>query len=341
MVNDLLILGHGLAGAVLAETALRRGSSVHVFNAEQPGNASTVAAGMVNPLVLRRDVPSWRAAELLPIAEHFHARFDADRKTRTWHPLPLVKLFAAPQEETLWMRAMEDPQRAEFMARRHEPEIDAEGIPAPNGYGTVTRAGWLDVAAFLDAQRLRLTLEGRYSACLVQGTDIERSAGKVTINGISGKWLVHCTGPFANVHGSVPVKGETVTVHIPDLDLTRMVHRGIFLLPLGDRLYRAGSTFKWTDVWEGPTTAAKDQLMGKLRAIVDRPFELRAHWAGVRPASRDRRPILGKTGTHEAVFNGLGARGVLLAPWCAGHLLDHLFHGLPLDPEVDQARFIP
>jgi glycine oxidase len=61
--------------------------------------------------------------------------------------------------------------------------------------------------------------------------------------------------------------------------------------------------------------------------------------SGVRPTSRDRRPILGRTAPHEAVFNGLGSRGVLLAPWCARHLAAHLFDGAPLDPEVDAARF--
>jgi glycine/D-amino acid oxidase-like deaminating enzyme len=34
------------------------------------------------------------------------------------------------------------------------------------------------------------------------------------------------------------------------------------------------------------------------------------------------------------VLNGLGSRGVLLAPWCAAHLADHLFNGAPIDTEV-------
>ena len=49
--------------------------------------------------------------------------------------------------------------------------------------------------------------------------------------------------------------------------------------------------------------------------------------------------IEARTGPHEAIFNGLGSRGVLLAPWCAQHLTDHLFKGVPLDPEVDLERF--
>jgi glycine/D-amino acid oxidase-like deaminating enzyme len=64
------------------------------------------------------------------------------------------------------------------------------------------------------------------------------------------------------------------------------------------------------------------------------PAEIVDHQAGVRPASRDRRPILGQN-----ILNGLGSRGVLLAPWCATHLVDHLLAGRPIDPEVNASRF--
>lgn len=337
-MKDLLIIGHGLAGAVLAETARLRGLSVQVFDSKKPGNASTVAAGMVNPLVFRRDVPSWHAGELLPLAMRFHAAFDQRMATTTWHPMPLVKLFPTPVEAAQWERAMAQPESAPFMARVQEPEIDAAPIPAPHGHGTVPKAAWLDVAAFLAAQREQLVQDACFTAGEVHHRDIEHGNGTATVGGVQGRWIVRCEGPFADVPGLVPVKGETLTVHLPDLHLSRMVHRGIFLLPLGEGSFRTGSTFKWTDVWEGPTAEARNWMLAKLKTIVDAPMELVAHEAGVRPASRDRRPLLGVTGPREAVFNGLGARGVLLAPWCAEHLLGHLFDGHALDKEVDVAR---
>ena len=48
---DVLILGRGIAGAVLAEVLRQRGLRVHVFDRKRAGNASMVAAGVVNPLV--------------------------------------------------------------------------------------------------------------------------------------------------------------------------------------------------------------------------------------------------------------------------------------------------
>ena len=70
--SEITIIGRGLAGAVMVEVLRERGVQVRVVDRPIPGAASTVAAGIVNPVVLRRIVPSWRAAELLPIAEDFY-----------------------------------------------------------------------------------------------------------------------------------------------------------------------------------------------------------------------------------------------------------------------------
>jgi glycine/D-amino acid oxidase-like deaminating enzyme len=130
------------------------------------------------------------------------------------------------------------------------------------------------------------------------------------------------------------VKGEVLTVRIPGLRSGAAVHRGAFLLPIGDDLFRLGATFSWDDVWSGPTAQAKEELLARLARMTLLPAEVVDHRTGVRPASKDRRPILGPD-----ILNGLGSRGVLLAPWCAMHLVEHLLEGKKLDPEVDAARF--
>jgi glycine/D-amino acid oxidase-like deaminating enzyme len=135
------------------------------------------------------------------------------------------------------------------------------------------------------------------------------------------------------------VRGEGLTVRVQSLRLKSVVHRGVFIIPLGDDRYRVGATFAWDNVWSGPTDEARRWLLDKLDRIVSRPVEVEEHWAGVRPASRDRRPVLGRLSTCVAVLNGLGSRGVLLAPWSAQHLVSHLFDGTALDQEVDVQRF--
>lgn len=337
---DVLILGRGIAGAVLAETCLTRGLSFHVFDLKRDGNASMAAGGAVNPVVLRRDMPCWRAMELMPLSRSFYGAWQERLSISCWHPTPLVKIFPTQNDVKQWARAMAEPGTAPFIASRTEPEIDEAPLRAAHGYGTVTDAAWLDVPMLLEAQRAELLRNGELTERDVDGSEIQAGPEGVRIDQVQGRWLVRCVGPSARDTGLIPVKGETLTVRIPGLHLTRMVRGGVVLLPLGEDLYRVGATFKWTDVWEGPTEEARTLLLRKLEALVKVPIEVVAQHAGVRPTARDRRPILGKGGAHEAVFNGLGARGVMLAPWCAEHLLDHLFKGKELDPEVDRQRFV-
>jgi glycine/D-amino acid oxidase-like deaminating enzyme len=333
-----MVLGRGIAGAVLAETLLQRGLRVHVFDSKRPGNASMAAAGVVNPVVLKRDVPSWRAAELLPLAEAFYTAMETRLATRFWHPVELVKLFPGEREAAQWERAMRMPDTASFIDRRSQPQVDVAPLLAHEGHGTVHGSAWLDVPAMLEAQRQRLLLQGMLSERDVAEADIEQGGSGVRIGAYSAPWLVRCTGPFATLPGMVPVKGEGITARLPGLRVDRMLHRGVFLLPKGAEDYRVGATFKWDKVWEGPTDEAREWLLEKLGKLTPVRPEVLDHWAGVRPTSADRRPIMGKLSAHEAVLNGLGARGVLLAPWCAAHLADHLFEGEPLEDEVRSER---
>lgn len=339
MLHDAIILGHGLAGAVLAEVLQQRGLSIHVFNERRNGNASLVAAGVVNPIVFKRDIPSWRAGELLPIADGFYTDLQARYGIDLWHPLPMVKVFPSPIERDQWERVMQDTESSSFITQRPEVDVDQAPVGAPHGYGTVTKAAWLDVPLVLAAQRAKLIGDGRLTERNVQEEEIVNEQDHIRIGDVRARWLIRCSGPFSTARGLAPVKGETLLVRIPGLGFKNMVHRRVFILPLGDDVYRIGSTFDWTNVWTGTTTNAREELLGMLQAFVKLSIEVLEHSSGVRPATKDRRPIVGRTGEHEAIFNGLGSRGVLLAPWCAMHLADHLFDGKEIDPEVRCDRF--
>lgn len=339
MIHDVLILGRGIAGAVLAEACRLRGLSVHVFDRKQPGNATMAAGGAVNPVVFRRNTLCWGAPFLMPVVHVFYAEWDRRSGIDAWHEAPVVKLFADAKEAERWKRAMGNEGLLPFIAERPEQEIDEGPFRAVHGHGTVINAGWLDIPRLLEAQRREMLADGTLSERLVGNGEIHQDADGIRIDETKGRWLIDCTGAFSSMAGLVPVKGETLTVRIPGLELSRIVYGGTGLVPAGGDLFHVGSTFKWTDIWEGPTEEARDWMLARLGEMLKLPLEpVEAH-AGVRPAARDRRPILGITGPRTAVLNGLGARGVMQAPWCAEQLLDHLFEGKPLDVEVDVARF--
>lgn len=337
--HDALIIGQGLAGAVLSETLVQRGLRAMVFDAPIEGRASWVAAGVVNPIVLRRTVPSWRASEMLAISGAFYRELELDYESAFWKPMPLAEIFPTAQEAAIWQLRMRDQEMSRMLSVGPLNDSGLDQLPQPYGYGVVQRSAWLNLKAMLSLQRQRALGAGGLEEVRVTAADIVRHPDGIELRGCRAPLLVHCAGPFGEAPGLVPVRGEGLTVRMPGLGLSCMVHRAAFIVPLGDDVYRIGSTFAWDDVWSGPTEEGRRSLLDRLQRLWSGPVEVLEHWAGVRPASKDRRPILGRTAPHEAVLTGLGSRGALLAPWCATHLAEHLIDGKALDAEVDVARF--
>jgi glycine/D-amino acid oxidase-like deaminating enzyme len=61
----------------------------------------------------------------------------------------------------------------------------------------------------------------------------------------------------------------------------------------------------------------------------------------VRPATLHRRPFVGFNPQYPQVgiFNGMGTKGITLAPYFAQHFVNHIVHQHPLDVEVDVKRY--
>lgn len=113
------------------------------------------------------------------------------------------------------------------------------------------------------------------------------------------------------------------------------------MIPLSDGICKVGATYDNKNLEEVITSEAKEELVSKLRELVKFDFEVVEQKVGIRPATKDRKPFVGLHPEYEnlAIFNGLGAKGVSLAPFYAKQLLAHLEHGYELDKEVNIERF--
>ena len=144
--------------------------------------------------------------------------------------------------------------------------------------------------------------------------------------------------------GSLPfrqTKGEVLIIRVPGWPPAGLVHDRINIVPMGLDLYWVGSTFDWQDASLDTTSGGRKKLELQLKNILNCPFEIVDQQAGIRPTIKDRRPLLGRHPEHENlyIFNGMGTRGVMLAPFFAGQLARHIENGENLDREVDIARF--
>jgi glycine oxidase len=114
----------------------------------------------------------------------------------------------------------------------------------------------------------------------------------------------------------------------------------VFIVPLGDDLFWIGATYEREDKTHSITENAKDQLVNKLQQIIKCDFKIVKQVAGIRPTTKDRRPLVGSHSDFKNIFvlNGLGTRGVMISPYVAQQLFNHIEAGEPLDSEIDIKR---
>jgi glycine/D-amino acid oxidase-like deaminating enzyme len=113
------------------------------------------------------------------------------------------------------------------------------------------------------------------------------------------------------------------------------------VIPLGDNQYRLGATYTWDELDNIPTEIGRNNLTEKYQKLMKPSMEILSHQAGVRPATKDRRPFIGMHPEFEniGIFNGLGSKGVSLAPYFAKQFVDFLVYQKELHPEVNINRF--
>ena len=324
---DYLVAGQGLAGTVFALSAWQRGRSVLVIDPEEPRpNCSRTAAGLMNPISGPRLALAEDEETLWRQACEFYRHWETELGVRFFEERPILRLFTEEEQAQRWAKRIHDPRYAGW----HEAlpaNWDASRYRAPHGGFMTKRCGRLDTVTFLDSARSWLEARGAYARGTV---DSDQSA--VWCLGFE----VRTQGPFQEAPIR-PARGTIFTIRAPAMREPHIVHAGKWIVPIGNDLYRVGSTYEWEPGDAQPSAEGRVELTAFLQAFVNCPWELIREDAGIRPMANRGRPFLGRhpLDPGRVLFNGLGSRGSLLAPFYAGHLLDHLENGVPLIPQVN------
>lgn len=345
-MTKILIVGQGIAGTALAWALRQRGAAVQLTDGGFPHSASSVAAGIINPVTGKRFVKSWRLEEFFPAARSFYAGLEAHLSLSIWHETPILRLLPTPQEANDWSARCALPDYAGWLAERADAGAWSAFLPADLRFGVIHQAARVDFSALLPAFRQKARDEGWFSTRSFDYQELAALTGEFD-------YVICCEGwrgrdnPFFPALPWQLAKGEAFQLRFPDQPPganvpNEILKKEALIAPLGDGLYWAGATYNWTFDDEKPTAGERDFLLARLRDMLAVPFEVIDHQAGIRPTVKDRRPFLGLSTMHPkiGIFNGLGTKGALLAPFWAEHFAHHLLHSAPLDPQVDIRRFI-
>lgn len=343
---DYLIVGSGLAGIAFAEQALQHQKSILVFD-NGAMQSSRVAGGLYNPVVLKRFNAVWDAQEQLSQTEAFYNSVETKLGKQFHFPMPILRKFHSPEEQNNWYAASDKPGLTEFLSETLVVK-KYRCIDSPFGFGEVKHTGYADTKFLLESYHGYLSAAGLLLRETFDYSKIEFSSDFVRYGSETARHIVFAEGfglksnPF---FGDLPLegaKGELFTIRARNLDLDSIIKSNIFLVPLGDDLYKAGATYEWNDKTELPTAAGRAALIEMIRETLNCDFEIVAHNAGIRPTVKDRKPLIGTHTLHQNlhILNGLGTRGVMVAPRMAKLLFDYIEYGNELPPQADVRRFM-
>lgn len=344
--TDFLIVGQGIAGSVLAFTLWKRGATVRVVADERP-TSTAVAAGLYNPITGRKLVKTWNAEVLFPFLEQFYQSLEAEIGVKVLHPCHIYRPFRNAHEQAAYLKQCSEPDVAPFVDVHPDNSPFEHWVHNPLGGIQTTSSGWLNTQLFLQKVRTWLIEKNLFVSETFDYQDLSINDTQLTWKNEPYGKVIFCEGvsgahnPWFGWLPFSPVKGELLQLEIKGIDTHHVVNQGVWLLPVGEGVFKLGATYEWDDLSWQPSAKARDYLLSKVQPWLKVPFDIKAQLAGVRPATADRRPFVGLHPIHKSmgIFNGFGSKGVSLTPYLAASFVDLLESQKELDPEVNIERY--
>lgn len=324
---------------------IKRGKRIMVF--DMPGNnrASAVAAGLFNPITGKRIVKTWKADEIFDYLHIYYRELEEDLNLKFLHSAPLYTPFLSIEEQNEWMGKSADASFEKYIIDVKHTSTYGEEVKDNLGGILLSQCGYIKTNIMLEGVRNLLIQKESYMEEAWEEANIILSTDGVNYKNISSQKVIYCTGiemlnsRFFDTLPLKALKGEVITIKT-SVKLNRIYNRGVYIVESGDIEYKVGATYDLKNLKAGITIEGRDELEQRSKDLLNVPFEITHQDWGIRPSTIDRRPIIGEHPTLKniLVFNGLGTKGVSLAPYFSRQLADYLMGKGNLDKEANINR---
>lgn len=343
---DYIIVGQGLAGSSLAVNLINAGKKIVVIDEPLKNNCSRVAAGLFNPVTGKNLVKTWLSNELFPYLQQFYNNVEELTGRNFFYPTPLYRPFISVEEQNEWMGKSADPEYKNIIERIYTAQ-EFDGVINPKGGLLLKHCGYINTNVFMEAVRAIIYEKGVFVDSFFDHAKLIIEQDCVRYEEFEASKIIFCEG--ANVRQNpwfkqLPVrslKGEILVINC-NWNEHVILNSGVYIVPGNQKNeFRVGSTYNLKDKTDGVTMSGKIELESKLTDLIDLPYEITGQTWGVRPTTIDRRPILGQHPKFKQllIFNGLGTKGVSLAPYFSHQLVQWLENAGSLSRDVDVTRF--
>ncbi len=344
---DFFIVGQGIAGSILSLSLIEAGFSVCVIDNAKLSSCSAVAAGIWNPVVFKRLSKSWLADDIVPELLRFYSHFETIFETSLITKRIIIKTFTELQEKEFWLKKAVSENG--YLENKIYTNYNLSNNQIIDSYSKVLEAGNLNVIDFLSQTKKYISERFNYLDETFSFNELKNEDDEGIYKNISFKNIIFCEGhlisnnPFFNWIPNKPAKGEVLIIKCNDLILENdILNKGIFIMPLGNSMYKVGATYQWDKLDDLPTSDKLIELETRLKQVIHCSYEVIKHEAGVRPSVIDRRPIVGVHPKHKNmfVFNGFGTKAVMLAPYFSKQLVSFIKNKSIILADVNPARFM-
>lgn len=310
-----IIIGAGIAGLASAQRLLEQGESVTVLERGSVGRESSWAGGGILSPLCPWDYPE----EVNRLCSHSTARFGA------WAAALQEASGIDPEYQRCGMLVLPpfDLPRAQQWCSAHGVTCVAQPAGLVAGQALLLpEVAQVRNPRLLQALRQRvLALGGSIiEDCAVQGlvTRNGRVEGVATSRGVhragryvvtAGAWSREVLGEHALQLDIRPIRGQMLLFKFDAPPLPHVVLQdGLYLIPRHDGHLLVGSTLEDVGFDKHTTDAARDSLWRRAQALLPalRDMPLVQHWAGLRPASPQNIPTIGRHPQLENLYLNSG-----------------------------------
>jgi glycine oxidase len=358
MSPDVIVVGGGAIGSAIAFNLARDGVRVSLYDRGDPGQATRVSAGLLAPLSERH--PQDAFGRLAHESAALHPRLAAELQERTgidpgYRATGLLRLAMSGDEA----EQLRDDGASGRLGRDRllalQPGIGAEVTaavwsdehqvsPAPLARALQRAAADMGASVHLGCGVDSLVVEGsRVTGVRIGSTKV--SCGEVVL--ASGAWTAAWEDQLKTRLPLRPVRGQMVLLEppVPGLRHILFTSQGYLALKAEGHVY-VGATQEEAGFDARATVDGIASLLALARRVLPAlgGATVLATGAGLRPATPDRLPLIGRLPGWAGVSVAAGhfRNGILLAPITA-ELISDLLAGrtprLALE-EFDPARFL-
>ena len=325
---DYIIIGQGIAGSAFAWNLYFNNRSFLIIDSKEKNSASEAALGIYNPITGRRNSLTWNADKLFKTTEEFYSKVEKILEQKFIYKKNIFRPFKNNRDLNDWNIRLENSKFKKYIKK-----LDDKGV-------LTSKSGYLDVSKYLTETRKYFKSQDRYIKKRITSKNINTGKSRIMINDYNAKNIIMCMGinqkklDLFSYLPLRPVSGNSITVEA-DFKTKNIINNRISVINTSKNNLYAGSTYH-----NGFENMGTDKVENQLKKIIKKKYKIKQYKFGIRPATRDRRPFVGRHPKFNNLFilNGLGSKGVSQSPHCSKELLNYIELNKNLDKEINIER---